>query len=136
MNQNQTVLGSDPLEWLNSKQDKQKSLQQTISAKGEDSMSATKIDSSAATLLKLPAQFTIAEVAGVHEKLLEIMRSSESLQIDAAEVQKVDGAALQLIAALFATAKKAHLNITWGVCSDQFESAVTLLGLQTELNCG
>jgi anti-anti-sigma regulatory factor len=130
----ESVLGSDPLEWMAESVSKTHTRQRIIDQTtphptGEENMAKQTETLSDSTLIKLPAQFTIGEVAAVHERFLESIKSSDAIKLDASEVVKVDGAAMQLMAALFVTAKTAHLQLCWEKSSDVLQDAAKLLGL-------
>ncbi|MCB1819832.1 MAG: STAS domain-containing protein, partial [Gammaproteobacteria bacterium] len=68
-------------------------------------------DASSTVELQLPASFTIADVAEVHSLLRDSLVAMSSLSIDAAQVETIDTAGLQLLAAAHKTAVEKGVSI-------------------------
>ncbi len=81
------------------------------------------------TVVVLESALTIAESAELHNVLLGHMRASTSLVINASEVEMVDTAGLQLIAAMFKTASEKGVPVRIDTPSACFDGAARQVGL-------
>ena len=82
-----------------------------------------------ATVVLLESTLTIAEAAELHEDLLGHMRAMNPLVINASDVEMVDTAGLQLIAATFKTASEKGVSVRIEAPSECFAGAVRQIGL-------
>jgi anti-anti-sigma regulatory factor len=82
----------------------------------------------------LPASLTIAEVGELHRDLAERLQASDSLTIDCSGVDAVDGAGLQLLAALNKAAIERQVGIVWRSASASLRQGISQLGLQNLLD--
>ncbi len=80
-------------------------------------------------VLNLDSSLTVAETAGLQEILLAHVRSMTPLRIDAADVETIDTAGLQLIAALYKTGAAKGLQVTLQAPSERFTDAASRIGL-------
>lgn len=93
---------------------------------------ASDINKSAHTdsaVVMLESTLTIAESTELHEILLGHVRSMKPLTINAAEVDIIDAAGLQLVAATFRTANEKGLSVQIDAPSACFVSAARQVGL-------
>ena len=82
-------------------------------------------------MLDLPSYFGIAQVAEVHQQMLTLLNSDQdNLEILAKDVESIDAAALQLLAAFVKSAKEQGKAITWQEKSDKVQQAVSLLNIE------
>ncbi|HXZ58778.1 MAG TPA: STAS domain-containing protein [Steroidobacteraceae bacterium] len=107
-------------------------------------MSAPRDRSSAATIgptavikpdsvLRLPAQCTIRDAAQLLGRLLLHIEQSSPVYIDAAQVERVDTAALQLLVAFLSDRKSEQRAVVWLDVSDAMLRAARGLGLAAAL---
>lgn len=82
-----------------------------------------------AAVIALDANLTIAETAALQEVLLARLRSTTTCRIDASEVESIDTAGLQLIAAAAKTAAEKGLELTIDKPSERFIDAACQIGL-------
>lgn len=73
----------------------------------------------------LPRSLTIRTVKEVHQEIMDVITRSESLTLEAHDVEEVDTAGLQLLAALLSSTAAA---ITLKAPSQELQSAATLAG--------
>jgi phospholipid transport system transporter-binding protein len=103
-------------------------------------MSASSDSRSAATIgptapikpdavLRLPPQCTIRDAAQLLGQLLLHIEQSSPVYIDAAQVERVDTAALQLLVAFLRDRKAEQRAVVWLDCSDALARAARALGL-------
>lgn len=86
-------------------------------------------DASSTVELQLPASFTIADVAEVHSLLRDSLVAMSSLSIDAAQVETIDTAGLQLLAAAHKTAVEKGVSIELRNPSEVLRRAAGQIGL-------
>jgi len=84
-------------------------------------------------VLRLPAQCTIREAAQLLGQLTMRLEHSAPVYIDAAKVERIDTAALQLLVAFFSERKARRCAVVWLECSEGLMRAAAALGLTTEL---
>ena len=85
-------------------------------------------DADSAVVL-LESALTIAESAELHEILLGHLRAMAPLTINAAQVEVIDAAGLQLVAATFRAARERGLSVQIDAPSACFVSASRQIGL-------
>jgi anti-anti-sigma regulatory factor len=86
-----------------------------------------------ARVLRLPAILGIAQVADWRQRLAEALDSERPLTLDAAAVEQVDGAALQLLLAFQQAARQSGREPSWRNPSSPLHEAAALLGLDHDL---
>lgn len=79
--------------------------------------------------LTLPAALGIGEVAELHAALLGALQSGTGMEIDAAEVEAVDGAGLQLLAGFAKSAGERNMPVVWRKPSPMLSQALDRIGL-------
>lgn len=82
-----------------------------------------------ATVVVLESTLTIADAAELHEALLGHMRVTTPLVLNASDVEMVDTACLQVIAAAFKTAGEKGVSVRIDAPSECFIGAVRQMGL-------
>lgn len=104
---------------------------------GSDKSSAATIGPTAAIkpdgVLRLPPQCTIRDAAQLLGQLLLHIEHSSPVYIDAAQVERVDTAALQLLVAFLNDRKAEQRAVVWLDCSDALLRAARALGLSRDL---
>ena len=102
-----------------------------------DKSSAATIGPTAAikpdSVLRLPAQCTIRDAALLLEQLLGHIEQSAPVYIDAAQVERVDTAALQLLVGFLHDRKAEQRAVVWLDCSEAMLRAARALGLTRDL---
>jgi phospholipid transport system transporter-binding protein len=104
---------------------------------GSDKSSAATIGPTAAikpdAVLRLPPQCTIRDAAQLLGQLMLQIEQSAPVYIDAAQVERVDTAALQLLVGFVHDRKAEQRAVVWLDCSDALMRAARALGLSRDL---
>lgn len=87
-----------------------------------------------ATLIELDKISDISKVEALHEKLEALLGSAASVDIDAARVERIDTATLQLLTVFFCALDRHHLQARILSPSRTFADTARLLGLADALN--
>lgn len=90
---------------------------------------AAEIESSADPVIILDAMLTIQNVARLHERLQKCYSANDLIEIDAAQVESIDTATLQLLTALKKEAVRHQKEIVFSAPSRRFIESAGLLGL-------
>lgn len=77
--------------------------------------------------------FDITVVLQYQEQLNQVLNKKKQIILNAENIEKVDGAALQLLLAFFLTANKLNLQISWVGTSELFCKNVGILGISEQL---
>ena len=85
-------------------------------------------------VFNLNSSLTIAEVTGLKQAMLDLYKSSDLLTLDGSEIEHVDGAGVQLLAAFVKEAAERRIDIRWSGASERLQSAVLQLGLDMVLD--
>jgi anti-anti-sigma regulatory factor len=72
---------------------------------------------------------TIAEVADSHRRLTELLASGGAITLDGGGIEGIDGAGLQLLAALMRDASGQGIEVNWSGASDALKAAADQVGL-------
>jgi len=83
--------------------------------------------------IALPADCRLGALDGLAPQLREAAGGSAA-SLDGAAVEKVDGAAMQLLVAFRRAAAAAGCTVSWSGASDVLREAAGLLGLDAELD--
>jgi len=83
--------------------------------------------------IDLGGSLVISEVEVIRSDLLEALQSGKDLMIDGAEIEQIDGAGLQLLAACVLEAERMHVTLKWCGASPALCSAADQLGLTETL---
>ncbi len=76
----------------------------------------------------------ISVVGKMYEELKVAIQDEHSIALTAADLQRIDGAGLQLLIALFVEAKEMHIDVEWKETSDPLLDAASILGVKKELH--
>ncbi len=79
--------------------------------------------------IELGDALVISEVETVRAMLLEALQDGEDLFLDGSEIEQIDGAGLQLLAACILEAERMHVAFKWHSASPTLCSAAEQLGL-------
>jgi ABC-type transporter Mla MlaB component len=99
---------------------------------GSKTSSKGRQDTTAAAIA-LPADCRLGALDALAPQLREAVRASAAA-LDGAAVEKVDGAAMQLLVAFRRAAAKGSCAVIWSAASDVLREASALLGLDGELD--
>jgi len=80
-------------------------------------------------VIHLGSDLTIADVESKKIELSHILLDALPVKLNAEELEQIDGAGLQLLAALFKNAATTNLDISWDKVSSNLMDAVKLVGL-------
>ncbi len=75
----------------------------------------------------------ITMAATYHEKLTEMLNKYKSIALNGGEIDRIDGAGLQMLAAFFIAAKSLNISVKWQACSDILKKSADLSGLTGSL---
>ena len=81
------------------------------------------------SVLRLPPQCTIRDATQLLGQLMLRLEHSAPVYIDAAKVERIDTAALQLLVAFLADRRARRRAVVWLECSDGMMRAARALGL-------
>ncbi len=84
-------------------------------------------------LVVLPATITIADLGGLHAAFAAKLAQGGPLQLDGGEVETIDGAGVQLLAALFKAGREKGFAIEWSATSEKVIQAARQLGLSAHM---
>jgi len=84
-------------------------------------------------VLQLNSVQDISKSQVLKNDMLKLINDNDEIDIDASEVERIDGSALQLLCALFNYAHQNNLVINWINPSDTFKQAVNTLGMKNIL---
>lgn len=84
--------------------------------------------------LFLDGNLDIVTVRDLYGRLQSALDCPGALVIDAAQVNRVDGAAIQVLVAFFSAAKRNGRCCIWSAVSDPLREAVRLTGLESALS--
>ena len=84
-------------------------------------------------LLVLNPMSIINEAKSLHERLLKLSESAETVTIDVSKVETIDTAVFQLLLSFVSTMNKKNVKIIWHEPSEQFMERASLLNLIDDL---
>ncbi len=82
------------------------------------------------THVALEAALGIADARVMHEKLGAVLASATPVVLDGSRVERLDAAAMQILAVFFRTARDRGLAVSWQGLSPGIQQAAQLLGLE------
>ena len=74
----------------------------------------------------------ISTVTTIHSELKELL-TNEKVILDGGQVERIDGASLQLLYAFIVEAKDKNVEVSWSSVSDTLENSAKLLGMEDAL---
>jgi ABC-type transporter Mla MlaB component len=80
-------------------------------------------------VLDLGSSLTIAEAACLQKIMLNLFESVSVMSLNGSDIEQVDGAGIQLLAAFMKEAAERQIEVRWSGVSDRLWSAATQLGL-------
>lgn len=83
--------------------------------------------------VNLAGKTDISTAEQLKDELEEALQQSDAIILVAEEVERADGAALQLLTAFVRKIEDAHRELTWESPSEQFIAAANILGLKETL---
>lgn len=75
----------------------------------------------------------ITLAASYHEQLNQLLNQYKTITLNAENVERIDGAGLQLLAAFMKSAASLHISVEWQACSELVKKQANLLGLTGSL---
>lgn len=78
----------------------------------------------------------ISKSQALKNEMLSMVNDHDQINIDASDVERIDGTALQLLCSLFIYAKEHNLIITWLNPSEQLLESAKISGVETILELG
>lgn len=76
---------------------------------------------------------TIANVASLHAQFVAALEKTSSIEVNAAKVEKVDTAGLQLLVAVNHELHKSDNSLIWKSASDVLTESISTCGLSSEI---
>ena len=86
---------------------------------------------SGTTHVVLDVTIGISEARALHEALGKLLPQQTSIVFHADRLERIDTAAMQVLASFCRTAYQRHLALTWQAPSASLREAATLLGLES-----
>lgn len=136
----QSLIGFDPLAWMDDAEETQAAQEQAISEEVEfastdcDGVDNETVDQSLGIgAIVLDGVLSIQNVGALYESLRELFEANNKIEIDVACVKVVDTATLQLLIAFKQEAVKLGKEIVFDFPSESFIEAARLLGLDALL---
>lgn len=83
------------------------------------------------THVALEAALGIADARALHEKLGVVLAAATSVVMDGGRVERLDAAAMQVLACFCHAARERGIALTWQNASSGLQQAVRLLGLES-----
>ncbi|MCK4864695.1 MAG: STAS domain-containing protein [Gammaproteobacteria bacterium] len=147
--QKKSMIGLDPLAWLKdeaedaeiieadiaaskAKPKKKTAAKKTTSKKlvKEKTSKSKKTDED--VVFKIQAVQDISSVSAIHSELKELL-SNENIILDGEQVERIDGASLQLIYSFIEEARIKGIKVSWRSPSDVLRNNAKLLGMEDAL---
>ena len=75
----------------------------------------------------------ITKVFDFHKQLNEHLNDKKEILLNAEQIEKIDGAGMQLILAFIISAEKLNLQVSWSGTSDAFNESAKILGVTKSL---
>ncbi|WP_198264856.1 STAS domain-containing protein [sulfur-oxidizing endosymbiont of Gigantopelta aegis] len=75
----------------------------------------------------------ITMAANYFEKLTDMLNQHKSIMLNGGDVDRIDGAGLQLLVAFFKAAESLHVTVKWQACSDILKNSAKISGLSGSL---
>jgi anti-anti-sigma regulatory factor len=132
-----SMIGFDPLAWL---ADDESNDDKNAGHDNKDEINDDKIsaqDSSvgaAEDILILQSIQDISKSELLKQQITTLIKDSKHIQIDASDVGRVDGSALQLLCALFVYAKAHDIQLSWIKPSEAMRVSAQYLGMKEQLS--
>lgn len=134
MSNNKPVMSHDPLSGLiDDLADEDPAAIEAGPQSGRDKDSAAPAASSNDITVALPASLTIADVAELRSTLLSAVEGAEALSLQGSEIEQVDGAGLQLLAALLKEAERRDVVVTWIATAERLIEAAEQVGMTSAI---
>ncbi len=86
-----------------------------------------------ATHVALEASLSIADARLLHKQLSSALTGKTTVTLDASRVERLDAAAMQVLACFCRTARERGLALSWRNISPGLQQAARLLGLESIL---
>jgi phospholipid transport system transporter-binding protein len=107
---------------------------ETETSETETLVSSKPTQSSVTNTILFESSLDIAGADRLRQQLLVVLREQSPVVLDAANVERVDTAALQVLTAFFKDADAANITVQWKQTSGALKNAARLLGLGSSLH--
>lgn len=95
----------------------------------EKDVLAEKIEADSGSCLRLNSVQDISKSQDLKNDMLALINNNNQINIEAGDVERIDGSAMQLICALFIYARQNNLSVGWVNPSDAIIEAADILGM-------
>ena len=85
------------------------------------------------TCISLAEVADIAKAESYKSQFLEAIETGNDIELDASNTIRIDTAVVQMILALFLSAKQKQINVSWKAASETVKRVIYLLGLGKHL---
>lgn len=92
-----------------------------------------KVSSGGQTTIVCSSSMDISGAGELRLQLMDAINTKESVVLDAAKIEKVDTAALQILTAFFKDADATNIEVQWKDPTQALTTAASLLGLNETL---
>ena len=90
-------------------------------------------DTSNEGLISFDDTLDITLAASYYERLSQLLNEQKSITLDGTQIERIDGAGLQLLVAFFKSAESLHIPVQWQGCSEALKNSAKLSGLTGSL---
>ncbi len=132
-----SMIGLDPLAWLDEEDVHSRTLTEGSGTEDDaQNVPAAASDAQSPSDLHLHTVQDISKSLALKNEMLALINDHDEIAIQASEVKRIDGSALQLLCALFIYAQHNNLIIRWIKPTDELIKSAGTLGLRKilELN--
>ncbi len=125
------IIAHDPLSMPDEQHEEEKeaAMEAVKADDKEETADAPAVEPKSGMAIELGDALVISEVETVRAMLLEALQGGEDLFLDGSEIEQIDGAGLQLLAACILEAERMHVAFKWHSASPTLCSAAEQLGL-------
>jgi len=93
----------------------------------------SELNDNADALISFDEVLDITQVANYHEQFNKLLNEHKNIIINAENIERIDGAGLQLLTAFFKQAESLEISVQWQSCSDVLKNSAKLSGLTGSL---
>ena len=95
---------------------------------------ATESETPNDNVIRFDSGLDIAAAAEIKERFDKVFEAAADIDVDAADLEMIDGAGLQLMLAITRQAESQSLNLNWKNVDENLQHAAKLLGLSESLS--
>ncbi len=93
----------------------------------------SEFNDNADALISFDEVFDISQVANYHEQFNKLLNDHKKIVFNAENIERIDGAGLQLLTAFFKQAESLEISVQWQNCSEVLKNSAKLSGLTGSL---